>query len=320
MSRSVLVTGATTPLGVAFVNSLLADPEVSNVLALGVEERPAALVEHPELTYARSDLRRPRHIRRLLSGPVRELGIDTIVHTALHRSARDEGGAIHKLNVESTRLLLRLAAASEHIKHFVYRSDATVYRVRVSAPQVLREDHALELTPDAPQWVRDRVEGDVIVCTHMGLVDLRIMVLRCAEILAPNMGSQLADWLGSRMTLRPMGFDPMVNLLSLGDASEAMRLAVHSDKQAILNVPGADTLPISRVAERNGRRCVDVPGPLMGPLYRLRGRARKGDFRYDLNHNRFHFSMVLDGRRASEVLGYQPSHPLQWPAVPAIRG
>lgn len=315
MSRSVLVTGATTPLGIRFVERLLADEAVRHVVALGVEARPSGLREHQRLTYERTDLLRARHIRRLLSGPVREHGVDTIVHTALHRSARDEGRHIQKLNVESTRLLLRLAAASEQIRHFVYRSDAAVYRVRVTAPQVLREDHPLDLAPDAPQWVRDRVESDVIVCTHMGLVDLRIMVLRCAEVLAPDVGSQLADWLGARMTLRPMGFDPMVNLLSLDDTSEAMRLAVHSDRQAILNIPGADTLPLSVVAEKNGRRCVDLPGPLLGPLYRLRGRAGHGDFRYDLMAHRFHFGMVLDGRRAAEVLGYRPGSPLRWPAV-----
>jgi len=313
MSRRVLVTGATTPLGVRFVQDLLADEQVGHVLALGVEDTPEGLPSSPKLTYAQSDLRRARHIRRLLGGPVAEHGIDTIVHTALHRSANDEGGSIHRLNVESTRLLLRLAAAAPQIKHFVYRSDAAVYRVRVSAPQVLREDHPLEHSPDAPQWVRDRVEADVVACTHMGLVDLRVMVLRCAEVFAPRMGSQLTDWVRARVSLRPVGFDPMVNLLSLGDASAALRAAVHSDAQAVINVPGADTLPLSALAQRHGRSCVTVPGPLMGPLYRLRTRRRSADFRYDLNAHRFHFSMVLDGRRAVDILGYRPSQRLSWP-------
>jgi UDP-glucose 4-epimerase len=129
------------------------------------------------------------------------------------------------------------------------------------------------------------------------------------------MGSQLADWLTARVALRPMGFDPMMNLLSLPDAAEALRLAVPSDAEGVLNIPGADTLPLSRLAERNGVRCVDLPGPLLGPLYRLRARANRGDFRYDLNRNRFHFGVVLDGRRAGEVLGFHPRRPLTWPAV-----
>ncbi len=32
-----------------------------------------------------------------------------------------------------------------------------------------------------------------------------------------------------------------------------------------------------------------------------------------MNHRRFHFSSVLDGRRARDVLGYEPKHPIVWP-------
>ena len=40
------------------------------------------------------------------------------------------------------------------------------------------------------------------------------------------------------------------------------------------------------------------------------------DFRYDLNTWRFHFSGVLDGRRAAAVLGYRPTSPIDWPLPP----
>jgi hypothetical protein len=43
------------------------------------------------------------------------------------------------------------------------------------------------------------------------------------------------------------------------------------------------------------------------------------EFRYDMNHRRFHFSAVLDGRRAMEILGYEPSHPIVWPAAKVCR-
>ena len=56
-----------------------------------------------------------------------------------------------------------------------------------------------------------------------------------------------------------------------------------------------------------------VPGLLLGPLYRLRTLVLGTDFRYDLNHWRFHFSGVLDGRRALEELGYEPLHRVAWP-------
>jgi UDP-glucose 4-epimerase len=148
----------------------------------------------------------------------------------------------------------------------------------------------------------------------MGLAPLSIQVLRCSEILAPGVGSQLYDYLSSAVCLRPLGFDPMLNLLTIEDAARAMMLALDSDAQGIFNVPGADTLPLSRVIAHWGRHELAVPGPLLAPLYRLRASTLGLEFRYDMNHRRFHFSSVLDGRRARETLGYVPKHPIEWPA------
>ena len=57
-----------------------------------------------------------------------------------------------------------------------------------------------------------------------------------------------------------------------------------------------------------------IPGSWMTPLYRVRRRVTGHDFRYGMNRRRFHYSGVLDGTRAREVLGYVPCHPVDWPA------
>jgi UDP-glucose 4-epimerase len=147
----------------------------------------------------------------------------------------------------------------------------------------------------------------------MGMSSFEIVVLRCAEIPAPQSGSQLWDYLQTRVCLRPLGFDPMINLLSLEDAARAVRLALAGHAQGIFNIPGADTLPLSRIIALAGRRDVPVPGPLIAPLYELRTRVVGLQFRYDLNARRFHFGGVVDGSRAQSVLDYRPSHPLVWP-------
>jgi len=140
-----------------------------------------------------------------------------------------------------------------------------------------------------------------------------IVVLRCAEVLAPGSGSQLWDYLQSRVCLRPLGFDPMINVLSVADAARAIRLAAAGAGHGVYNVPGADTLPLSRIIARWGRRDVPVPGPLLAPLYRLRTWSVGFEFRYDLNLRRFHFGGVVDGTRARRELGYEPRHPIAWP-------
>jgi len=171
---------------------------------------------------------------------------------------------------------------------------------------------ALDFEPSSPQWVRDRVEADLTVCAHLGS-PLSIAVLRCAEILAPASGSQLWDYLSSRVCLRPLGFDPMLNVLSPEDAATAVIAALHSRGAGAFNIPGLDTLPLSRAIAESLRTDIPIPGPLMAPLYGLRRRLAGFDFRYDMNVRRFHFGGVVDGTHARDALGYRPRVEVSWP-------
>lgn len=307
----VLVSGATTPLGTTLVHRLVR-ADIGPVIACGVE--PPDRSQLPSAAeYLQVDLTRPRRVRRLLFGPCRDAGISSIVHLAMHRGAHGLDRA-RRLGVDATRLLLRLAEEHETITRFVHYSSAGVYLTRGDQPDLLREDQPLNLSSSAAPWVRLRVQSDVTVCTRMGLSpSLHTNVLRCAEILAPRMGSQLYDYLGSRVCLRPLGFNPILNLLSLEDAARAFELALTCPEQGVFNIPGADTLPLGKAIRRWGRDDVPVPGPLLGPLYGVRRLLRGTDFSYSVNRRRFHFTGVLDGDRAERVLGYTPQHPIPWP-------
>ncbi len=310
-----MVTGATAPLGQAIVNALVADPAVERVLATGLEENAPALPEDPKLTYVSCDLARPRQTRELMFGPARDLGIEAVFHGPLHRRATDVGERIHRINVESTRTLLDLAELHPTITRWVQRSFAIVYEVSADVPVLIQENHPIHMGTWMPQWLRDRVEADVMAGMRMGMSQLRIAILRYAEILAPNSGSQLCDYLHSRVCFRPIGYDPMLQLMTLRDGAEAARLALHSDAEGVFNVPGRDVLPLSEVIHRTGRRSVPVPGPALLPLYAARRWMLGTDFGYRLNIQRFHFSAVLDGARAAETLGYEPSEWVDWTTV-----
>jgi UDP-glucose 4-epimerase len=311
---NVMITGATTPLGRALVRRLVDDPAVEHLLEIGIEPGVAA---GPRRSYLRADLSRPRVVHDLIHGPAAALAIDAVVHAALHRCATDEGRAVHARNVEATRALLRACGELPSLRRFVFVSSAAVYALRSSAPCLLDEDAALELDPRAPQWIRDRVEADLTVCARMGLERFGVVVLRLAEIFAEGCGSQLWDYLRSRVCLRPAGFDPMLTLLSLDDAADAVVLALRGTGSGVYNVAGADTLPLTRLIARGGRRGVPVPGPLLAPLYRLRrlaGGDAAHDFRYDVNRTRLHLGGTVDDTRARRELGYCPHHPIAWPA------
>jgi UDP-glucose 4-epimerase len=310
----VLVTGISTPIGERLVRELLDDSRISHVIGMGdtpVEQLP--LKPSTRLSLHEVDLVRERQTHAVLFGPAKKLEVQVVVHTAMHRSAWAEGDRVHALNVEGTRNLLSLCERHPTIRRLVVRSAAEVYNVQRDLPVLIGEDHPLNMQPNAPQWVRDRLEADLTICARMGLSPVQMTVLRMAEALAPGTGSQLYDYLESPVCLRPAGFDPMMNLLTIHDSAIALLRAVHSSAQGVFNIPGADTLPLSASIRRWGRLGIPIPGAWMTPLYRWRRRFTGHDFRYGMNRRRFHYSGVLDGTRAREVLGYVPSHPVEWP-------
>jgi UDP-glucose 4-epimerase len=208
----------------------------------------------------------------------------------------------HALFVESTRLVLRLAERHPTIRRVVLVRSASVYRLDPDEPDLIREDQAL-LSRGAAPWLRERVEADLLDCARMGMSPVRIAVLRCAEILAP--GSQLWDYLKSRVCLRPMGFDPMLNVLSIEDAVLAILRALRRGAEGVFNIPGKETLPLSEAIRRAGRRDLPVPGFLLGPLYAC-ARRSSAPTSSTRSTTAGSTTAIVDGHRAHEALGTLP--------------
>lgn len=312
---STLVTGVATPIGERLVRSLLADTRVGHVLAVSHLPREQALTlpHSPRLTYVQVDLTSSRRVRELVFGPARDLNVEVVLHLAQHRKARYEGRRARQLNVESLRSILDLSDRHPSIRRVVVKSYAEVYRVALELPVLVTEDHPLNLRPGTPQYVRDRVEADLTACARMGLANAEIVVLRCAEALAPGTGSQLYDLLDAPVAFRPAGFDPMVNVATIADIVAALERATHGSGEGVFNIPGYDTLPLSECMRKWGIRQIPAPGAVIQPLYRLRHTLVGSNFSYGMNRRRMHYGLVLDGTRAREVLGYAPQNPIDWP-------
>lgn len=312
---SVLVTGATTTVGQSLVRSLVADTRVRHVLAVALEapEKAPPFSHGNRLTYLQVDLTRSRKVRELLFGPARDLGVQVVVHVNQHDSAFQRGRRSHAANVEALRSIMDLASRHPTIRRLVLKSYAVVYKVSLELPILVREDHPLNLSPGAPQYVRDRVEADLTACARMGLSSFETVVLRCAEALGQGTGSQLYDYLNASIAFRPMGFDPMVNVATVADIVGALEKATHGSGEGVFNIPGFDTLPLTEAIRKWRTPSIPVPGPLVSKAYDLRHRLTGSGFSYGLNRNRLHLGLVLDGHRAKDVLGYSPSNPVDWP-------
>ena len=106
----------------------------------------------------------------------------------------------------------------------------------------------------------------------------------------------------------------MLNLISIADIVRALELACKADGvQGVVNIPGADSLPLSECIHRWGRSSIPLPETVLSPLYRLRRKLRGAEFSYGMNRRRFHYASVPDGTRAAELLGYRPQNPIDWP-------
>lgn len=263
----VLVTGASSPLGARLIEHLIALCDVE--LVLGVD-REVGTSADPRLILHSTDLSHVRRAHDLMWGVARDVGIATVVHL-------------------STEPVLAACTAHPTIRRFVFRSTSEVYARHPEMTELVDEDSPLDFDRLAPRWVREQVEADVAVCAHAA-DPLEIVVLRCAEILAPNIGSRLWEYLSRRVCFRPIAFDPMLNVLSLEDAVEAFAAAVASSAVGVFNIPGFDTLPLTRAIAESMR--IDIPIP-------ARHRAR--------------FGGVLDGKRARDAFGYVPRTPVHWP-------
>jgi len=143
----------------------------------------------------------------------------------------------------------------------------------------------------------------------MGRSELQVIVLRLAECVAAGTGSRLFSYLSQPRCFRPIGFDPMINVISIEDVVRALLIASDHAGQGVFNVPGKDTMPLSIAIARAGVIEIALPGPLCAAIDRL----QRSEFTYPLNTRLLHFGGVLDGRRAKEVLGFEPYTPAAFP-------
>jgi UDP-glucose 4-epimerase len=151
----------------------------------------------------------------------------------------------------------------------------------------------------------------------MDSAGMDVVILRFASIVGRNMGGQLNAYFDNNVVFRAMGYDPLLNLIHTMDVIEALRLAIVRDTgSGIFNIDGADIATISSFAERNGRRCIAVPEPLLGVVNWAMRHLHMTDYHYPVDRDRMRYSCLLDPARARTILGYRPTHDIALRPVP----
>lgn len=297
--RKFLVTGATTPLGRALCRRLATAGEV-----FGVRAPADPLPDVDQSLACVADLTHHADVRALIAGVIATESIDTVIH--LGAAAPAAGPSAERLAI-STKLLLDGIEQASCVRSFVLRSTALIYRMRHDDPLVIADQHALDFSPGIAPLRRDWLEADVTAGQRMLNAACSVSVLRLAPLIADGAGDGVYEYLHLDPCYRPLGFDPMLNVLSLDDATDALARAAERAPRGVFNVAGADILPFSELAMRVGARCWPVPGVTIEPLCALRGVPER---RYRGLGGLLHHGLVIDGRAAAGALGFVAQHPL----------
>lgn len=307
----VLVTHADQPLGRRIVKRLYHDPAIDFVLAVGEGSAPRGFRrflagEPPRFDYARADLARHRAASDLFhSARVREGGIDTVVHVPCHGAvAERERPLVSGLPVRTAeaRLVLQHGLESPSIRHLVALGSAFVYRFASGNAARVREDSELDLDPGVSAERRAWIDADMLFHAEVGGERLRVVLLRLPTVVGEGAEVYLNPLLEGppRPHLRPLGFDPLMALISDKDVARGVQLAIHAkDADGVFNLASDETLPLSRLASWTGRASIPVPGwavrVLQGP-----GAPRDAATR--------RFGLTLDTTRARRELGFEPGY------------
>jgi len=108
----------------------------------------------------------------------------------------------------------------------------------------------------------------------------------------------------------PLGYDPMLAVVSDRDVARALVLALHADRPGVYNIAGREVFPRSQLG-------APPPSSLFGVgaawLERLVRRAPAPGRSFD------RYGMVPSGRLAHETLGFEPQYRIEVRGLGALR-
>jgi nucleoside-diphosphate-sugar epimerase len=235
VSETVVIFGATGPLGSRVVRLAEADPQVGRVVVLPADARPG-------------DVGAETSLKDLLAEA------DVVIHLGGQAEVGPDGlpvstGATEDL--ASTRALLA-AASSAAVDRLVLLSSAMVYGAWDNNPIPLTEDAPLRPNPDL-RYASARAESERLAFEwRAGRASATLAVLRPTVTVAAESASWLAASPWSASALRALGQDRPSQFLHLDDLATAVDHARRHGLDGPFNVSPDGWLSAEALAELAG--------------------------------------------------------------------
>jgi UDP-glucose 4-epimerase len=267
-TKRVLVTGVSTYWGALLAQALEGFEQIEAIIGVDSNE--------PSRELERTEFVKVSNQHSLIQRIVRAAEIDTVVDTRMivnSLAARPRDA--HENNVIGTMNILAACAGPDSpVRKFVIKSSTAYYGSEQDDPAFFTEQMSRPHRPTAP-LERDILEAEQAVADFADKhPDVTVTVLRCANVLGPDVETGFTRMFSLPLVPTMLGFDPRLQFVHEDDVVHALEHAALNHLPGVFNVAADGVLAVSEVVSLLGKRALPVLPPfgsglLMAPLRRL---------------------------------------------------
>jgi UDP-glucose 4-epimerase len=289
-ARRVLITGLATYWGGRLAQALESFAEIEAIV--GVDSRD------PTRELERTEFVKVSNQHGLIQRIVKAARIDTVIDTRLVVDSTTTGRReAHENNVIGTMNVLAACSGPDSpVRKFIFKSSAHVYGCEQDDPAFFTESMRRAHRPSTA-IERDVVEAEAAVVDFaLKQPDVEVTVLRCTNVLGPDVQTAFSRMFALPVVPAVLGFDPRCQFVHEDDVVHALEHAAISSVPGVYNVAADGVLALSEAAGLIGKRAAPLLPPwgtaaLAGPLRRVGVRIP------DEMLNQLRFGRGLDNRR-----------------------
>jgi UDP-glucose 4-epimerase len=267
-AKRILITGLSTYWGGRLAQALESFERVEAII--GVDSR------EPRRELERTEFVKVSNQHGLIQRIVRAAEIDTVIDTRLVvNSLALPPRLAHENNVIGTMNILAACTGPDSpVRKVVFKSSTHCYGSESDDPAFFTESMRRSHPPHTA-LERDIVEAEDAVSDFAEKSpDVTVTVLRCANVLGPDVDTGFTRMLSLPVVPMVLGFDPRLQFVHEDDIVHALEHAAFNRIPGIYNVAADGVLALSEVASLVGKRALPLlppwgTGMIAGPLRRL---------------------------------------------------
>jgi UDP-glucose 4-epimerase len=264
-SKRILVTGVQTYWGYRVARMLEEEPEVETIIGVAPED-PLGELERAEYVKVGAQ-------HALLRRIVQAARIDTVLDTRLVvNSTTTSSRLAHENNVIGTMNILAACSGKDTtVRKFIFKSSTHYYGSEQDDPAFFTEAMRRPHPPKTP-IERDIVEAEAAISDFSEKQpDTCVTILRCPNVLGPDVDTPLRRLASLPIVPGILGFDPRLQGVHEDDVADALLHATQHELPGIFNVAADGVLALSEIASLLGKPFLPFLPPwgtslALGPL------------------------------------------------------